>query len=53
MLNHYTLRFLEGLFGDAPPVDEIADVSSALVVEDLDEGDSGPVPVVFADFQVR
>ena len=29
----------------------MADVSGLLVVEDVDEGDSGTVPVVFADYR--
>ena len=51
VLNHYTVRFLVGLFGDAPVETPMADVSELLVVEDADEGDEGTVPVVFADFQ--
>ena len=50
VLTNYTLRFLEGLFGYARPVGEIVDVSELLIVEDLDEGHSGVLPIVFADF---
>jgi len=51
VLNHYTVRFLFDLFGDEPLEDPVADVSALLVVEDLDEGETGTVPVEFADFQ--
>ncbi len=52
-LNHYTVRFLRVLFGDASIAVPATDVHDRIVVDDLDAADIGnTVTVEFADFQV-